>query len=340
VKVLVTGATGFVGSWTAAAVAAAGHELRVLVRTPDKLAGTLGALGVGTTYVVPGDMTDAGGVEHALEGVDAVVHAAALVSMRPSDARRMRDANLRGTELVVGGAVGRGVPRVVAVSSLTAVLEPGRRHVSRATPVGRSAHGYAASKAAVETYLRSLQDDGAPVSTTLAGAVVGPPAGTATSEALAGVVTALRTRVLPCAGARFSAVDVRELAAVHLALSDAAIAPGRYLCAGRQFRVRDLADDLTAVTGRRVVAAPLPGTFLRITGRLLDRTPIETVLTAEGMTAYTSLPEVDDSPVRDELGISWRPRRESLADSLAGMHAAGLLSSSLVGRLAAPEGVA
>jgi dihydroflavonol-4-reductase len=234
---------------------------------------------------------------------------------------------------VVGGAVARGVPRVVSVSSLTAVLEPGRRHVSRETPVGRSSHGYAASKAAVETYLRALQDDGAPVSTTLAGAVVGPPAGPATSEALAGVVKALRTRVLPCAGARFSAVDVRDLAAVHLALTDAARAPGRYLCAGPQFRVRDLAEDLTAVTGRRVVAAPLPGAVLRTTGRLLDRTPLETVLTAEGMTAYTSLPEVDDSPVRDELGIDWRPRRESLADGLAGLHAQGLLSTSLAGRL-------
>ena len=66
--------------------------------------------------------------------------------------------------------------------------------------------------------------------------------------------------------------------------------------------MRDLAADLTAVTGRRVVAAPMPGAVMRATGRVLDRTPIETVLTGEGMTAYTTLPELDDSPVREELG--------------------------------------
>jgi dihydroflavonol-4-reductase len=338
VRVLVTGATGFVGAWTAQAVAAAGHELRVLVRTPAKLRDTLGALGVEPDDVVPGDMTDAAAVGAALDGVDAVVHAAAVVSMRPEDAPRMTAENLVGARTVVGGAVERGVERIVAVSSITAVLDPGRRRrVSRDTPLGTSPFPYAASKTAVEAFLRGLQDSGAPVSTTLPAAVVGPPAGAARSEAVGGIVTTLSSHVLPCAAARFSSVDVRDLAAVHVALLDQARPYGRHLVAGHQFRVRDLAADLTALTGRRVVALPLPGAVMRTTGRVLDRTPIETVLTAEGMTAYTTLPEIDDTPVREELGVAWRPRRESLADSLTGLVRAGHLPARLIGRLAEPR---
>lgn len=334
-RVLVTGATGFVGSWTAAAVQQAGHRLRVLVRTPDKLAGTLGALGVEADEVVQGDMTDADAVGRALEGVDGVVHAAALVSFRPSDADRMAEGNLRGAELVVGGAVERGVPRVAAVSSITALWTAGAQRLTRDSPVGSSTQPYARSKTAVESYLRRLQDDGAPVSTTLPGGVVGPPAGTAVSEAVDGVLRALKARVLPCAGARFSAVDVRDLAQVHLALLDPDRRPNRYLAGGRQFRVRDLAAELSTLTGHRVVAMPLPGVAMRTLGSVLDRLPVETVLTGEGMIAYTLLPEIDDRPVRDELGITWRPRRETLADSLIGMHDAGLLPTSLAGRIVA-----
>lgn len=139
--------TGFIGAWTAKAVADAGHRLRVLVRTPAKLAQTLGTLGTQPDEVVPGDMTDADAVREALYGV---VHAAAVVSMNATDATAMRAANLCGAELVVGGAVERGVPRVVAVSSITAVAYGRRARVSRDTPVAASGHPYAQSKAAVE----------------------------------------------------------------------------------------------------------------------------------------------------------------------------------------------
>ncbi|HWH28137.1 MAG TPA: NAD-dependent epimerase/dehydratase family protein [Mycobacteriales bacterium] len=333
-----TGATGFVGAWTAAAVAGAGHELRVLVRTPAKLRTTLGAIGIEPDDVVEGDMTDADAVARALDGVDGVVHSAAVVSMRRDDAAAMTRTNLRGTELVVGGAVERGVPRIVAVSSVAALWNGATDRLTRDSPVGRSAHPYARSKAAVEAYLRTLQDGGAPLATTLPAGVLGPPAGLAASEALEGVVRALAKRALPCPHVRFTSVDVRDLAQVHLALLDPAAPSGRYLVGGHQFRVRDLAADLTAVTGHRVVAIPLPGGVMRAVGRVLDHTPLHTVLTAEGMVAYTMQREVDDSAVARELGVRWRDRRTTLADGLRGMVAAGLVPAALAGR--ATEGAA
>ena len=66
-KALVTGATGFVGSHTAAALTAAGHEVRALVRNPARIPGSLGALGVEAEIVV-GAVTDGRGVGRAVAG--------------------------------------------------------------------------------------------------------------------------------------------------------------------------------------------------------------------------------------------------------------------------------
>ena len=100
-KVLVTGGTGLVGSHAAAAIAGGGHELRLLVRRPDQVAVSLGPLGVKVTDIVMGDVLDEDLVSQAIEGCQAVVHAAAVLSMHPRRAEDIRRTNARATELVL-----------------------------------------------------------------------------------------------------------------------------------------------------------------------------------------------------------------------------------------------
>src|SRR5829696_5801645 len=103
-KVLVTGGTGFVGSHTVKAIVDAGHDLRLLVRSPDRLASALEPLGVRDVDHVVGDATDAESVRRAMDGCDAVVHAAAVFSYDAREAREMRRVNARATEVVLGAA--------------------------------------------------------------------------------------------------------------------------------------------------------------------------------------------------------------------------------------------
>ena len=80
--VLVTGATGFIGSHAVAALRRDGHDVRILVRHPDRVAPALEPHGV-TASVVIGDMTDPRSVATAVSGCDAVIHAAGEVGLDP-----------------------------------------------------------------------------------------------------------------------------------------------------------------------------------------------------------------------------------------------------------------
>ena len=80
-RVLVTGGTGFVGSHVVRTVREAGHDIRLLARTPAKVAPLMARMRVDPDpiEVVAGDITDAASVAEAVAGCDAVVHSAAVV---------------------------------------------------------------------------------------------------------------------------------------------------------------------------------------------------------------------------------------------------------------------
>src|ERR1700756_3334876 len=103
-RVLVTGASGFLGSHTVAALLDAGHTVRVLARSPASALIALRSVGVddGPVEVVAGDVLDVAAVESLMTGCDAVVHTAAAVSLGPRGSKATYRANLRGGEAVLG----------------------------------------------------------------------------------------------------------------------------------------------------------------------------------------------------------------------------------------------
>lgn len=105
-RVLVTGASGMLGSATARAVADAGYRVRTFQRGPSRLGGD----------EVLGSVTDPADVARAVDGVDAVVHLAAKVSLT-GPAEEFERVNVRGTANLLDAAVAAGVSRFVLVSS-------------------------------------------------------------------------------------------------------------------------------------------------------------------------------------------------------------------------------
>ena len=83
-KVLVTGGTGFVGSHSVAALLSQGHQVRLLVRSPDQVARSLSPLGAADVESVLGDVTAPQSVKEAMTGCDAVLHADGRLLNRPA----------------------------------------------------------------------------------------------------------------------------------------------------------------------------------------------------------------------------------------------------------------
>lgn len=105
--VLVTGASGMLGREVAVELLRAGHRVRVLQRGPAGLDGV---------EEVRGSITDAAAVGRAMQGVDAVVHLAAKVSLA-GDPAEFEQVNVGGTEVVLDAAETAGVSRFVHISS-------------------------------------------------------------------------------------------------------------------------------------------------------------------------------------------------------------------------------
>lgn len=334
-KILVTGGTGYVGACITAELVNAGHGVRLLVRRPSQVPVSLAPYDVEVTDVVEGDVLDADAVSAALDGCDAVVHAAAVYSLDARRAEEMLRTNERATELVLGGAVERGMDPVIHISSTVALTRSGGSGPD--LPLGDVPMPYARSKVASERVARRLQDDGAPVVTVYPGGVLGPhdPYRGDESERLRWQVRGLMP-VWPKGGNHV--VDVRTVAAVLRAVMAPGRGPRRYVVPGHHVSGQTLYRTLSEVTGRRYPHLTLSPSVARnitaLTEKVQRRVPgswhVPTDL--EGVEIAVRDTRVDDSAARVELGVEPLPFEQTVRDTVVWLVQSGRLPARYAGR--------
>lgn len=149
-RVLVTGASGFLGSHIVDACLRAGDEVRVLVREESDLSHLRTVAGVEFAY---GDLRDAASVRRAMDGIDAVHHSAARVTDRGTRAQ-FRDENVSGTARLMSAAQEAGARRFVFISSPSALMSirgGDRLDIDESEPFpARHLNLYSETKAAAE----------------------------------------------------------------------------------------------------------------------------------------------------------------------------------------------
>ncbi|MCL4685363.1 NAD-dependent epimerase/dehydratase family protein [Myxococcota bacterium] len=165
-RILVTGAAGFVGSTLVERLLADGRTVVGLDNFdpfyPEALKreNLVAASGSSRFRLETGDIRDSAAVARALDGVDAVVHLAALAGVRPSLERpaEYADVNVRGTAVVAEAMVRARIGRLVFASSSSVYGE--REQASgpfrERDPVERPVSPYAATKRAGELLLHSF----------------------------------------------------------------------------------------------------------------------------------------------------------------------------------------
>jgi dihydroflavonol-4-reductase len=331
-RVLVTGGSGYVGSHAVAALHAAGHEPRLLARDPDKARRVVAALGLDGAEldVAQGDMCDEEAVDRALDGCEAVLHAAADLSFAGGD------ANVTGTVNVVSGALARGADPVVYVSSVAVFVPSADPVITVDSALARPRSGYARSKVLAERYVRGLQDEGRPVTIVYPGGVTGPhqPKLDAMLEGLARALN--EVWAVPSAGV--GVLDVRDLAVALEKCLVPGLGPRRFLLGGHYLdwdRLGDLCEEATGVKCRRV---KVPHWAFRLLGSAFDAVrrirPIDYPLSRDVADVMLAMAPTDDEPALAALGLRLRPVHQTVEDSLRWLAEHGHLNARAAGRLA------
>jgi nucleoside-diphosphate-sugar epimerase len=312
--VLITGATGALGPAVLRTFSAAGWSIRTLSRTQPQPSAPAASF-----PHVAANIEDGVAVRHAMQGVDVVLHMAALLHVfDPSESltNDYRRVNVEGTATVVDAARESGVRRVVAVSSI-AVYGPHRGRIDERTPTHPDTP-YAATKLASERKVLDLTSpDGISIGCVLRLAAVYGPSVKGNYERL--VRALARRRFIPVGRGENSRTLVFEDDAARAML----LAATHPAAAGRVFNVTDgqvhtVAEILVAITaalGRRPPRLAVPERLVSagVRGveaafRMVRRSPPVSTSTVE---KYLESVAVDGLLLRETLGFE---PRWSLAD--------------------------
>lgn len=337
-RILVTGGTGFVGSHSVAALIDRGHEVKLLVRSAERIAPALEPHRVGELPFVEGDVTNADDVEAAMQECDAVLHAASVYSLDVRRADLVRRVNVSGTELVLGTAQRLGLDPVVYVSTVLALLPPDGDEVL--TPDSSIKHpkgAYLGSKADAERIARRFQADGAPVVITYPSAVFGPddPHFGESAQSARDILSG-KVRLAPKGG--LSIVDVRDVVAAFAEMFESNRGPRRYFLSGTNLGYDDVIDLFAELTERNIRYITLPPwalrPFVQLAGVIQRVLPFRLPVNTEGFQVIAWNPRGDDSTSEAELGFLPRPLTETFSDVIHWMVSTGHISNKQAGKLA------
>jgi len=218
-RVLVTGGSGYLGSAIVRALAARGHEPIVFARRASA-AGLPGR-------AVDGDVRDRTAVRRAAEGVDAIVHAAALVSVWHPQPSMFDDINVGGLEAALDAVRALGIRRIVYTSSFLA-------RPPADSPFALAANDYQRTKTQAREIALAAVEAGMPLVSLVPGVVYGP--GETTEGNLIGrmIRDHLAGRLPGLIGADrcWSYANVNDVADAHVSALTPSVPAGEYLLGG------------------------------------------------------------------------------------------------------------
>lgn len=335
-RILVTGASGLIGCHATAALLAAGHEVAVLARRPEKIDAALKPLGhsAGEVEVVAGDLVDESSIRRALAGREGLVHCAGLFSPSLADAALLQRTNVEGTRIVLATAASVGLAQIVHLSSMLALFPPRGPVMTAQDPVAQPRSMYAVTKARAEEIARDIQSR-APVTIVYPAAVQGPDDPTF-SIGPQNVATALRERKVLVTEGGLPYTDVRDLAALIVAIFGGSVPENRIMAPAFFLGHAEYHALLERLTGHAIRAQKLPGFMMRLLGRagdVVQRFGRDVALTYEAAEVLTRSVPIDDGPACRALGRRGIPAEDSYRDLIRWMVEAGHLERRDAGDL-------
>ena len=256
---LVTGATGFVGWHVARRLLERGERVRALVRDPARLKEPKGLGELDGVEAVRGDLRDPESLTRAVEGCGVVYHVAADYRLWARDPEEMFRSNVEGTRNLLDAGRRNGVERVVYTSTVGCIGIPKDGIGDEQTPVGMEAMQgpYKRSKFLAEKVALEFAAGGFPVVIVNPTAPVGDhdfkptPTGKMLVDFVRGAMPAFLDTGL-------NVVDVRDVAAGHLAACDRGRVGERYILGAENLELERIFGTLAKAVGKPAPKIRIP----------------------------------------------------------------------------------
>ncbi|MCB9527987.1 MAG: NAD-dependent epimerase/dehydratase family protein [Myxococcales bacterium] len=331
--VLVTGATGFIGSHVVAALLDRGHRVRATVRDPNDAARTahlrrFAEADPGRLTLVAADLMDPASLEAAVAGSAVVVHTAAVARMAAPDPQRaIVDPSVEGINNVLSAVRKAGaVRRVVHTSSVATLPGAGERVIDERdwnTDSTLRDDPYGLAKTTAERSLWQFAEavEGVEVVALLPSMVFGPVFTRDHLRTSPGVLRDLLVGTFPAVPRiHLNVVDARDVALAHaLAVEKPGVA-GRFIVSREGRWMRELALDLARLCpAYKIRTGALPDLLMYAAAVFDPRLSLRTARRLLGRAA-----RFDNRRSREVLGLDYRPLDETLRDAVESMVALGL----------------
>ncbi len=329
-RVLLTGATGFIGSHVARELLAAGYDVRALVRpatsgTPPRR-NPLDE----RVQVAPGDLREKDSLSRALEGCEMLVHVAADYRLWAPDKKTLFATNLIGTRNLLQEAMRQKLQRVVYTSSVAACgLPADGTPGTEETPINLQhlAGEYKRSKYYAEREALSFVREGLPLVVVNPSTPVGPGDVKPTPTGRI-IVDFLRGRLPAYVNTGLNLIAVEDCAKGHVLALEKGRVGERYILGHRNLSLKEILGMLAALTGRQAPRWQVPRWLAYVAayadelieGRLLHRAP---GIPLNGVRMSSHYMYFDASKAVRELGLPQSPVDDALARAIAWFRAQG-----------------
>src|SRR5579863_1212924 len=331
-KTLVTGATGFLGSHVARALAARGENVRVLVRASSDVRALDGL----NAERFEGDLRNPASLAGALEGVRSVFHVAADYRLWARDPREIYESNVAGTQNLLDAARHAGVEKFVYTSTVATIAVPREGALpdeKTQSSVGEMIGHYKRSKFAAEQCALRAAEAGFPVVVVNPTTPVGPGDWKPTPTGKI-IVDFLNGRMPGYVDTGLNFVPVEDCAWGHLLAAERGRIGERYILGGRNLTLKQMLDILSLTSGRPAPRWKIPYVLAYAAGyadtgvsRLLGREP---QIPLEGVRMARHKMFVDASKAERELGFAPGPIEAALERAVAWYESNGYVAARRV----------
>lgn len=314
-KVFVTGGTGFIGGEVVRQLRARGDDVVCLVRNPAK-GGKVAELGCS---LVAGDLADERVIREGMAGCDAVIHAAAVyeVGIPAREREAMRDANVGGTERVLGAALAARIPKVVYVSTVGVFGNTDGKIVDESYehPAQSFTSCYEETKWEAHQVAKRLIGEGLPCVIMQPGGVYGP-GDTSSIAVMLNEFLKGRMVAIPFPDLGICLTHVEDIAAGILLGLDKGRPGEAYVISGPATTVREAIGVVADVTGKKAPKRALPTGLMKaltpvgpLVGKMMGQPPNlrELISSADGVTFWASYDKA-----KGELGYEPRGLQDGL----------------------------